>query len=141
MAETYLVDSNVLLRWVKPDHSEYPIIVAGTDAILRLVVHLHVPFHFIRHQTCLQPSKVPIPKSEAHFTPAPTRTGKRYAKPVSQSTVALTTVVVLSGVVVRTARGEAFHGTHAGWSHLNPHPFKNRRDAAHGKSKAPVPVD
>ncbi len=35
MAETYLVDSNVLLRWVKPDHNEHPIIVAGTDAILR----------------------------------------------------------------------------------------------------------
>ena len=29
MAETpYLVDSNVLLRWVKPDHSDYPAIVS-----------------------------------------------------------------------------------------------------------------
>ncbi len=36
MAETaYLVDSNVLLRWVKPDHSEYPTIVSATDAVLR----------------------------------------------------------------------------------------------------------
>jgi predicted nucleic acid-binding protein len=36
MAETpYLVDSNVLLRWVKPGHSEYAIIVSATDAILR----------------------------------------------------------------------------------------------------------
>ena len=36
MAETpYLVDSNVLLRWVKPDHSDYPAIVSATDAILR----------------------------------------------------------------------------------------------------------
>jgi hypothetical protein len=36
MAETpYLVDSNVLLRWVKPDHRDYPLIVSATDAILR----------------------------------------------------------------------------------------------------------
>jgi predicted nucleic acid-binding protein len=36
MAETpYLVDSNVLLRWVKPDHSDYPAIISATDAILR----------------------------------------------------------------------------------------------------------
>lgn len=34
MAETaYLVDSNVLLRWVKPNHTDYPAI--ATDAILR----------------------------------------------------------------------------------------------------------
>jgi predicted nucleic acid-binding protein len=36
MAETpYLVDSNILLRWVKPDHSDYPAVVSATDAILR----------------------------------------------------------------------------------------------------------
>ncbi|MFY9689577.1 MAG: PIN domain-containing protein [Candidatus Acidiferrales bacterium] len=36
MAETlYLVDSNVLLRWVKPDHSDYPAIVSATDVILQ----------------------------------------------------------------------------------------------------------
>jgi predicted nucleic acid-binding protein len=36
MAETaYLLDSNILLRWVKPDHSDYPAIVSSTDAILR----------------------------------------------------------------------------------------------------------
>src|SRR5260370_7483103 len=36
MAETtYLVDSNVLLRWVKPDHSDYLAIASATDAILR----------------------------------------------------------------------------------------------------------
>lgn len=36
MAETpYLVDSNILLRWVKPDHSDYPVIVSALDAILR----------------------------------------------------------------------------------------------------------
>jgi predicted nucleic acid-binding protein len=36
MAETpYLLDSNILLRWVKPDHSDYPTIVSATDAILR----------------------------------------------------------------------------------------------------------
>ena len=36
MAEMpYLVDSNVLLRWVKPDHSDYPAIVSAIDAILR----------------------------------------------------------------------------------------------------------
>jgi len=36
MAETpYLVDSNVLLRWVKPDHSDFPAIASATDAILR----------------------------------------------------------------------------------------------------------
>jgi hypothetical protein len=31
MAETpYLVDSNVLLRWLKPDHRDYPAIVLRT---------------------------------------------------------------------------------------------------------------
>jgi len=36
MAETpYLVDSNVLLRWVKPDHSDYSAIAAAIDALLR----------------------------------------------------------------------------------------------------------
>jgi len=36
MAETlYLVDSNVLLRWVRPDHRDYSAIVSATDAILR----------------------------------------------------------------------------------------------------------
>jgi hypothetical protein len=36
MAETlYLVDSNVLLRWVKPDHSDYPAIVSSTALMRR----------------------------------------------------------------------------------------------------------
>ena len=36
MAETpYLVDSNVLLRWVRPDHADYPAIISAIDAILR----------------------------------------------------------------------------------------------------------
>jgi predicted nucleic acid-binding protein len=36
MAETsYLVDSNVLLRWVKPDHSDYSAIVIAIESILR----------------------------------------------------------------------------------------------------------
>src|SRR6516225_5373919 len=36
MPETpYLVDSNVLLRWVKPNHRDYRLIVSATDAILR----------------------------------------------------------------------------------------------------------
>src|SRR6266853_2027149 len=36
MAETpYLVDSNVVLRWVKPDHKDYPAIVSASDHILR----------------------------------------------------------------------------------------------------------
>ena len=36
MAETpYLVDSNILLRWVKPDHSDYPLVTSAIDAILR----------------------------------------------------------------------------------------------------------
>ena len=36
MAETpYLVDSNILLRWVKPDHSDYPIILSAIDSILQ----------------------------------------------------------------------------------------------------------
>ena len=36
MAETpYLVDSNVLLRWVKPDHEDYPAIVSAIEAILQ----------------------------------------------------------------------------------------------------------
>jgi predicted nucleic acid-binding protein len=36
MAETaFLVDSNILLRWVRPDHSDYPAIISATDSILR----------------------------------------------------------------------------------------------------------
>ncbi len=31
----YLVDSNILLRWVKPDHSDYALVVSAIDAILR----------------------------------------------------------------------------------------------------------
>src|SRR5258705_12850366 len=31
----YLVDSNILLRWEKPDHVDYPRIVVATDVILR----------------------------------------------------------------------------------------------------------
>jgi hypothetical protein len=28
----YLVDSNVLLRWVKPDDRDYPLVVSAIDA-------------------------------------------------------------------------------------------------------------
>jgi hypothetical protein len=36
MAETpYLVDSNILLRWIKPDHSDYPAIVSAIEGILQ----------------------------------------------------------------------------------------------------------
>jgi predicted nucleic acid-binding protein len=36
MAETpYLVDSNILLRWVKPDHSDYPAIVSAIEDVLQ----------------------------------------------------------------------------------------------------------
>ena len=31
----YLVDSNVLLRWVKPDDRDYPLVVSAIDAILQ----------------------------------------------------------------------------------------------------------
>jgi|SRR5580765_2837228 hypothetical protein len=31
----YLLDSNILLRWVKPDHNDYPLVVSATGAILR----------------------------------------------------------------------------------------------------------
>jgi predicted nucleic acid-binding protein len=31
----YLVDSNVLLRWVKPDDHDYPLIVSAIDVILQ----------------------------------------------------------------------------------------------------------
>src|SRR6266436_10337665 len=31
----YLVDSNILLRWVKPDHNDYPLVVSAIDVILR----------------------------------------------------------------------------------------------------------
>ena len=30
----YLVDSNILLRWVKPDDRDYPLVVSAIDAIL-----------------------------------------------------------------------------------------------------------
>lgn len=32
---SYLIDSNVLLRWVKPDHTDYPIVVSAIDLILQ----------------------------------------------------------------------------------------------------------
>ena len=32
---SYLLDSNILLRWVKPDDRDYPLVVAAIDAILR----------------------------------------------------------------------------------------------------------
>jgi predicted nucleic acid-binding protein len=32
--ELYLVDSNVLLRWVKPDDRDYPLVVSAIDTIL-----------------------------------------------------------------------------------------------------------
>lgn len=36
MTETpYLVDSNILLRWVKPDHSDYPAIISTIEDILQ----------------------------------------------------------------------------------------------------------
>jgi predicted nucleic acid-binding protein len=31
----YLVDSNILLRWVKPDHGDYALVASAIDAILR----------------------------------------------------------------------------------------------------------
>src|SRR5258706_2931073 len=31
----YLVDSNILLWWVNPDHNDYPLVVSAIDAILR----------------------------------------------------------------------------------------------------------
>ena len=31
----YLLDSNILLRWVKPDHNDYPLVVSAIEAILR----------------------------------------------------------------------------------------------------------
>jgi len=34
-ATQYLVDSNILLRWVKPGHSDHPLIVSAIDAMLR----------------------------------------------------------------------------------------------------------
>jgi hypothetical protein len=31
----YLLDSNILLRSVKPDHNDYPLVVSAIEAILR----------------------------------------------------------------------------------------------------------
>jgi hypothetical protein len=31
----YLVDSNILLRWVRQDDRDYPLVVSATDIILR----------------------------------------------------------------------------------------------------------
>jgi len=31
----YLVDSNILLRWVKPDHGDYALVITAIDAVLR----------------------------------------------------------------------------------------------------------
>src|SRR5208283_2572585 len=36
MARTpYLVDSNVLLRWIKPDDRDYPVVVSAIDIVLK----------------------------------------------------------------------------------------------------------
>ena len=35
LGTAYLVDSNVLLRWVKPDDRDYPLVVSAIDAILK----------------------------------------------------------------------------------------------------------
>jgi len=32
---SYLVDSNVLLRWIKPDDRDYPVVVSAIDAVLQ----------------------------------------------------------------------------------------------------------
>lgn len=34
-AMPYLVDSNILLRWVKPDHVDYPLVASAIESILR----------------------------------------------------------------------------------------------------------
>lgn len=34
-AQQYLLDSNVLLRWVKPDDRDYPLVVSAMDTILQ----------------------------------------------------------------------------------------------------------
>lgn len=31
----YLLDSNILLRWVKPNHNDYPLVVSAIETILR----------------------------------------------------------------------------------------------------------
>ena len=33
-ATHYLIDSNILLRWVKPDDRDYPLVISAIDAIL-----------------------------------------------------------------------------------------------------------
>jgi hypothetical protein len=58
MAETlYLVDSNVLLRWVKPDHSDYPLIISAIDMLLRQdVVLCYAPQNVAEFwNTCTRP--------------------------------------------------------------------------------------
>ncbi len=35
MAGMPYLDSNILLRWVKPDHNDYPLVVSAIEAILR----------------------------------------------------------------------------------------------------------
>jgi predicted nucleic acid-binding protein len=32
---SYLIDTNILLRWVKPDDRDYPLVVSAMDALLR----------------------------------------------------------------------------------------------------------
>jgi hypothetical protein len=34
-ATPYLVDGNILLRWVKADHNDCPLVISAIDAILR----------------------------------------------------------------------------------------------------------
>ena len=46
----YLVDTNILIRWVKPDDRDYPLVASAIDAVLsgvqvhdaRLAAAMHV---------------------------------------------------------------------------------------------------
>jgi hypothetical protein len=39
---SYLVDSNVLLRWIKPDDRDYPLVVSAIE-LSRILEYLHAP--------------------------------------------------------------------------------------------------
>ena len=45
----YRVDSNVLLRWIKPDDCDYPLVVSAIDPLFSAVL-----FSAKRHRTLLQ---------------------------------------------------------------------------------------
>ena len=67
----YLVDSNVLLRWIKPDDRDYPLVVSAIDPLFSAVLCSAIP-----HRTLLNSGTLVL----VHLTA--TGTGFLLRKPI-----------------------------------------------------------